>query len=229
MRLAIIIPAYNEENTLEKVILSLPKKIKGINEINTVVIDDGSSDRTYSIAKNKADIALHHLVNLGVGSATRTGIEVAKKINADIALTIDADGQHNPKDIPSLIEPVLKKEADIVIGTRTFQAKDMPLTRIFGNFLMNILTWIFYGKMVNDSQSGMKAFSKDALKKISLNSSGYEICSEIIGEAKNKQLKITEVRISTIYTDYSKKKGQNILNSINILTKLLLLKISPKK
>lgn len=229
MKLAIVIPAYNEENTLGDVLLSLPKKIDGIDEILSIVVDDGSTDKTYEIAKNHSDYALRHIVNLGVGAATRTSLEAAKKLNCNIVVTIDADGQHDPKDIPRLIEPILYDQTDIVIGTRAFKSQQMPRIRIFGNLIMNLATFLFFRKWVSDSQSGMKAFSKSALNEINLTSSGYEFCSEIIGEAKSNNLAVEEVKIDTIYTRYSKKKGQGIFNSINIVTRLALLVISPRK
>jgi len=229
MKLAIIIPAYNEEKTLKSVLLSLPKKIDGFSKVVSIVVNDGSEDKTWSIANSYANYVLTHVINMGVGSATITGIEGAKMLNVDAAITIDADGQHHPKDILKLLKPISKQKADIVIGTRSFLKKDMPIIKIIGNWLMNLLTLIIFQKWVSDSQSGMKAFSKKALDKMKLDSIGYEICSEIIGEAKSRKLKVVEVPIKTIYTEYSKAKGQSIVNAINIFTKLLTIKISNKK
>lgn len=229
MKLAIIIPAYNEEKTLKRVLLSLPKKIDGFRKVVSVVVNDGSEDKTSFIAQNNADYTLTHVINMGVGSATITGIEGAKILGVDAAITIDADGQHSPKDILKLLKPISDQKADIVIGTRSFSKKDMPTIKIIGNWLMNLLTFIVFQKWVSDSQSGMKAFSKNALNRMRLDSIGYEICSEIIGEAKSRKLKVVEVPIKTIYTTYSKSKGQSIVNAINIFTKLLTIKISNKK
>ena len=229
MKLAIVIPAYNEEETLGIVLNSLPKKLKGIREIKTIVVDDGSKDRTHEIARWNQVMALKHIVNLGVGAATITGLEAARKINSDIVITLDADGQHSPSNIEKLIEPIIKKEVDIVIGSRDYKIKNMPVVKVFGNLMMNTLTYMVFRKWSADSQSGMKAFSKSALEKIKLHSTGYEICSEIIGEIKRNNIQYKEIKIDTIYTDYSKLRGQNILNGINILTKSLFIKIASIK
>lgn len=229
MKLAIIIPAYNEESAIKDVLLSLPKKIKNIDEIISIVVDDGSDDKTYEIAKNHAFCAVRHVVNLGVGAATTTGLEAAKKLRSDIVVTIDADGQHNPNEIEKIIKPILEKKADIVIGTRMLNAKGMPLLKIFGNNFMNFLTFLIFQKWSSDSQSGMKAFNDKALEKIQLHSIGYEVCSEMIGEIKRNKLKLTEIPIEVIYTDYSKIKGQNWINGINVLTKMLVIKITGKQ
>jgi len=229
MKLVIVIPAFNEATVIEDVIKKLPKKIDGIDSIVPVIVDDGSSDGTYDIAKNSTQHVIKHLVNLGVGAATTTGFEAAKKIGADIIVTLDADGQHNPEDVAELIKPILENRADVTIGTRMLNSKGMPKLKIFGNWVMNALTFLIFHKWVTDSQSGMRAFSKNAMKKMSFHSIGYEICSETIGEIKRNRLKLAEVPIEVIYTDYSKITGQSWLNGINILTKMISIKLSGKK
>lgn len=226
-KLAIIIPAFNEERSIGNVLASVPKKIAGINSIIKIVINDGSDDQTVQKAK-KADVVLSHPVNLGVGAATITGFEYAKKIEADFVVTLDADGQHNPKDLAALVKPVLSGQADIVSGIRQLSSKTMPTVKRIGNYSMNILTAILYQTWVSDSQTGMRAYNKKALSAMNLNSIGYEICSEIVGEIRKNKFKYAEVPIEVIYTDYSRKKGQNILNSINIFTKLISLKLTKK-
>jgi glycosyltransferase involved in cell wall biosynthesis len=229
MKLAIIMPAYNEAKVLASVIRSLPKKLEGIDDIVSIVVDDGSSDKTYSIAKKSADYAVRNLVNMGVGTATKLGIETAKKIKADIIVTMDSDGQHASSDIEKLIQPVLRNNADIAIGSRMDHRKEMPGIKLIGNWMMNLLTFLVFHKWVSDSQSGMKAMSKKALNKMQIESIGYEICSEIIGEAKYHKLRIVEVPIRTIYTDYSKVKGQNIFNAVNIFTRMLSLRAGKRR
>ena len=228
MKLAIVIPAYNEENAIKDVLLSLPKDIKNIDEIISIVVDDGSIDKTYKVAKKHAHHAIRHVVNLGVGAATTTGLEAAKRLKADIVVTIDADGQHNPEDIERIIKPLIEKKADVIVGTRMLNAKGMPLLKIFGNNFMNFLTFLVFQKWSSDSQSGMKAFNKVSLEKIHLHSIGYEVCSEMIGEIRRNKLKLIEIPIEVIYTDYSKIKGQNWINGINVFTKILVIKITGK-
>lgn len=229
MKLAIIIPAYNEENAIAEVLNSLPRKFSGVREVVTVVIDDGSTDKTFEIASKSANFVVKHVINLGVGAALSTGFEAAIRIKADVAVTLDADGQHNPKNIQALIDPIIKNRVDLVVGSRMFNTQGMPFLKIVGNWIMNLITFFIFGKWSSDTQSGMRAFSKKALENFDLHSLGYEICSEIIGEAKRNRLKYKEVPIETIYTSYSKSKGQSAINAVNILTKLITIKIMGKK
>jgi len=229
MKLAIVIPAYNEEQSIKDVLLGLPKKIEGINKIISIVVDDGSCDQTYDTAKDFSTYTVKHMVNLGVGAATTTGIEAAIRLRADLVVTIDADGQHNPKDIEKILQPILNKKSDVVIGTRMLNVKGMPLLKIFGNWSMNVMTLLIFHKWSTDSQSGMKAFNRKALQKMCFHAMGYEICSEIIGEMKRNKLKLIEVPIEVIYSDYSKMKGQSFVNAVNILTRSIAIKISGKK
>lgn len=229
MKLAIIIPAYNEEGTILTVLESLPKKLVGIDKIVSIVVNDGSGDKTEEIAKRRADFVVNHVVNLGVGAATTTGFEVAKKIKADAIVTLDADGQHNPNDVEKILKPILENKTDVVIGTRMLNPDGMPLLKILGNWLMNFLTFLVFRKWSTDSQSGLKAFNKKAIRKMQFHSIGYEICSEIIGEITRNKLRLAEVPIEVKYSDYSKMKGQNWLNGINIFTKIIAIKISQKK
>ncbi len=221
MTLAIIIPVFNEEKTIAKVLKAIPKKIAGIVKKMIFVVDDGSIDATAKIAKRAGVEVLPHLINRGVGAATITGFEAAKIIGADVILTIDGDGQHDPSEISKIVDLILKKNYDVVIGSRTLNHYEMPILKSIGNFLLNWITFVFYGLWVSDSQSGFKGFSKNAVAKFRLNSQGYEICSEIIGEIKRLKLRYTELPIQTIYTPYSKKRGQYPLNAINIIIKLI--------
>jgi len=222
MKLAIIIPAFNEEETIAGVIKAIPKKIAGISEKTIFVVDDGSSDKTAVVAKQAGAQVLSHLLNQGYGAATITGLETARLIGADIMLTLDGDGQHDPREINKMVALIAKKKYDVVIGTRTLDRHRMPKHKEVGNFLMNWITYVLYGLWFKDSQSGFKAFSKKAIRKLELTSNGYEICSEIISEIQRLKLKYTEMPVKTIYTEYSKKRGQYPLNAINIIIKLLI-------
>lgn len=226
MTLAILIPAYNEEKTITQVIKAIPKKIAGISKKAIFLIDDGSSDQTSKLARKAGAEVLTLPINQGVGTATITGIEAAKIIDADVALTLDGDGQHDPREISKIIKLILKKKYDVVIGSRIINRNLMPKYKLAGNFLMNWITFALYGLWVKDSQSGFKGFSKNALQKLQLSSQGYEICSEIIGEIQRLKLKYFEMPIKTIYTKYSKNKGQFSLNGVNIALKLIIKLIS---
>jgi glycosyltransferase involved in cell wall biosynthesis len=222
MKLLILIPAYNEETTIAKVIKAIPKKIAGVSEKKIFLIDDGSIDQTGAIAQKAGAKVLTHLINQGVGTATITGFEAAKIYGADVVVTLDGDGQHDPKEISKIVNLILKKKYDVVIGSRLLDRSKMPVYKSFGNFLMNWMTYALYGLWVRDSQSGFKGFSKKAVQKLNLTSHGYEICSEIIGEIHRLKLKFTEMPIKTIYTTYSKKRGQYPLNAVNIVLKLII-------
>lgn len=224
--LAIIIPVYNEGTIIKKVIGSLPKKIEGVDKITVLVVDDGSTDNSSKQIKKTKAVLLSHLFNLGVGSATVTGLKGAEKIEADIAVTIDGDGQHDPDDIVKIIQPILQNRADIVIGTRLKKSKGMPNIKKIGNWGLNAITFALSSIWTSDSQSGFKAFSKKAISTLDIESLGYEFCSEILIEARRQKLKIAEVPIQVIYTHYSKKKGQSIFNGTNIVIKLIIRKIT---
>ncbi len=224
--LAIIIPVYNEGKVIKQVIESLPKKIEGINKISILAINDGSTDNSELEIKNTRAMCFNLPINLGPGSATLTGLKLAKDLSVTAAVTFDGDGQHSPSDIAKLIKPIIDQKADLVIGSRMLNHKGMPIIKKIGNFGLNFITYALSRKWTSDSQSGFKAFSQKALNTIELNTIGYEFCSEIIMEASKNKLKIKEVPIKVIYSRYSKKKGQSILNGINIVAKLLFRKIT---
>lgn len=229
MKLAIVIPAYNEESAISAVLQTLPKTLRGVDEIVSIVVDDGSNDDTAKIAKKNGSRLVQFPINMGVGTATVAGLKMAMKVGCGVALTMDADGQHSPKDIPRLIKPILDKKADVVIGTRLIDRQKMPFYKSIGNWMMNVFTYAVFRKWSFDSQSGMRAYSKKALEKMDLHAIGYEICSEILGEVKRLNLRLAEVPIQVIYSDYSKVKGQDWVNGINILTKIIAIKLSRKK
>jgi glycosyltransferase involved in cell wall biosynthesis len=220
MKTFVVVPAYNEEKTVENVLEDLLKM-----GFDFVVVDDGSSDNTNKIVtriikEKQKGLLCKHLLNRGLGAAIKTGIEAALAQGADIIVTFDADGQHDPNDINTVIMPIIKKEADVAVGKRDF--KEMPSSKKYGNQIMNFITLIFYGIRVNDSQSGLRAFNRKAAQSIIINARDYGVSSEIIGEVKRHQLKLEEVPMKTIYTDYTMKKGTNLYEGLKILTKLIL-------
>lgn len=226
MHLVIIIPAYNESKVISEVLRALPRNLEGINSITSVVVDDNSSDDTQEVARACGAICIRHEANLGAGGATITGLEVAKKLGADITVTMDADGQHDPSDLQTLVQPIINGTAEAVLGSRFIHpTKAMPLFKHVGNNMLNIVTYAFYWVWMSDSQSGYRAFSKRALEQIEPVTTGYEFCSEVCGQIKQKNLRFVEVPIRTIYTDYSKSKGQLALNAVNIVIGLLLSKL----
>lgn len=222
MKLAILIPAYNEENTLAQVIKTLPTSIAGISKIDTIIIDDGSADRTFFIAKKMGTKVLSHWFNRGLGAALGTGFEYIKNHEYDCLITFDADGQHNPSDIETVIKPIVEHKADVCVGSRFLTYKGhMPWYRRIGLTGMNIITFMLFWVWTTDSQSGLRAFSRKAIEKIQIKANKMEVSSEFFYEINNKNLKYTEVPIQAIYSDYSLKKGQKNINAFSILAKLI--------
>ena len=221
MKIFIVMPAYNEEKIIAKVIHGLKKhKFQ-----NIIVIDDGSEDNTSKIAKQEGVIVYRHPINRGLGGALGTGIKAGILEDADIIVTFDSDGQHDPKDINRVIAPIVKGKAQVVIGSRLINPKGMPWIRRIGNFGLNIITYVLFGIWTTDSQSGLRAFSNKAARKIQIHTNRMEVSSEIIREIGRNKLKFIEVPIKAIYTDYSKEHGQSNLNAIKIVFKLILKKL----
>lgn len=220
MDIWVIIPAYNEEKIIGEVLEELFSR-----GLKLVIIDDGSIDRTYQIAQAILDsnpgrgYLYKHPINRGLGATLKTGIEVSLAKGADIMVTFDADGQHNPDDILPVCQPIIRGHADVVIGVRDFD--DMPGVKKVSNQLMNLITRIFYGASVKDSQSGLRAFNRKAAVALDIESREYGISSEIIREIKHKELKMEEVPIETIYTDYAMAKGTNLKVGIKILVRMI--------
>lgn len=216
----IIMPAYNESKTIKKVL----KELISLG-LRVVVVDDGSKDHTYQtvysvLKQHPGQVRLYrHPLNRGLGAAIRTGIEASLTLNPRVLVTFDADGQHHTEDLLGLCQPILEDQADVVLGKRNF--KEMPFRKNFGNKVMNLITIIFYGHHVQDSQSGLRAFNLRAAQLIELNSRDYGVSSEIVGEIYRHHLRLKEVPITTIYTEYSLSKGTNTRVGLKILAKLI--------
>ncbi len=220
MRRLIIVPAYNEAQVIFTTITKLKKRLN--KKFDILVVDDGSLDQTFPEAKKTHVRIVRHPLNRGLGAALGTGIAYARKGKYDLAITFDADGQHDPRDINKAVKPIEASKADLVIGTRTKGIGNMPFDRWVINWASNILTFLLFGIWTSDSQSGFRAFSKKALHYIEIKTEGMEVSSEIFSEVKKHQLKVAEIPIHVIYTTYSRSKGQTNLNAFNVLVKLLL-------
>jgi len=216
----VVIPAHNEAAAIGDVISRIPKTIERM-QVVVIVVDDGSTDQTAQIARGFGAQVLRHVTNLGAGAATVTCLKAAQALNADVIVTIDGDGQHDPGEIERLVQCLLEGPFDVVIGSRILSPQGMPLTRFMANLLLNALTFVAYRKIVSDSQSGFKVFSQAAANALDLRSAGYEICSEIIGEIYRKNLTYKSVPIKPVYTEYSRAKGQHFLNGVNLILGLL--------
>lgn len=219
--IAVVLPAHNEAGMIRSVISRIPARIDQMVVV-TIVVDDGSRDDTAEIARGSGAIVIRHLTNLGVGAATITGLRAAQQLGAEIIVTMDSDGQHDPEEIRLLVRCLIDGDFDVVIGSRILSPRGMPLKRFAGNLLLNAVTFIVYRKIVSDSQSGFKAISRQALQRMELRASGYEICSEIIGELYRNDLRYKSLPVTALYTEYSQAKGQPFLNGVNLILGLLM-------
>lgn len=217
----VVVPAFNEEEMIGSVL----QKIKKQGFRNIVVVDDGSSDSTAEIAKREKAIVLRNVVNRGLGCTLNIGIEAAIILGAEIIVTCDSDGQHDPSEIKKLIKPILEKKAEVVIGVRSFDKKDAPFSRLLISKGAKFVNLFLFGNTCNDTESGFRAFSREAAGKINIQTSRMEVSSEIVQEIGRNNLKLAEVPIKTIYTDYSLRKGQKLSNAFSIVNKLFLKKI----
>ena len=198
MKLIIQIPCYNEEKTLPQTIKDLPEKVKGIDIVEYLVIDDGSTDKTAEIAKK---CGVHHVISLvqnkGLANAFRTGLTEALKLGADIIVNTDADNQYKGADIPKLIEPVLKGRAQIVVGERPIinNPDFSPIKKVLqklGSWVVRILS----GTKVPDAPSGFRAYSKEAALRLNVLSK-YTYTLETIIQAGRNGIPIESVKIRT--------------------------------
>ena len=216
----IVIPAYNEVDAITEVVC----EVRQAGDYMVVIVDDGSQDGTFGIA-NSLDgvIALRHKINRGKGAATKTGIVAANMLGADIIVTMDGDGQHDPTDIRALIAPIQSGECDVVLGTRPRVKGEMPFIKIIANKIGNIVTWLLYGIHVSDSQSGFRAYSHFAATIIDTKADKYEYDSKVIREINSNRLKFTEVPIKVRYTEYSmaKPQKQGFINGIKTLVRMI--------
>jgi len=221
-KIIIVLPAYNEEKVIGKVINKLKRTIGNLpkQQYEIVVVDDCSFDNTLEVIKGKGVTVLRHIINRGLGGALKTGFNYARSQNADILVSMDSDGQHEPSDIKKLIVPILESKADIIIGKRNI--REMPFDRKIITFFSSLFTLLFFGIWCSDTQSGFRTFSKKAINNIEIKTQRMEVSSEFFSEIAKHKLKFMEVPIKVIYTEYSRLKGQPNLNSIKILLRLLL-------
>jgi dolichol-phosphate mannosyltransferase len=225
-KILIGLPTYNEESVISDVIDDI--KNEGFEDI--LVVDDCSTDNTYNILKNLNILTIRHKKNKGAGAATRTIINYAKKNKYDYLVLIDSDGQHNPKEIKKLLK--YSDKYNVVIGSRIINngIKNLPFQRKIANFVGSLITYIFFGKFVWDSQSGFKVLDKKAINKMNITFDRFEFCSEMIGEIKKHKLTVIEVPISVKYSKdtLNKSHGQNILNGFKMVIRFIKFKFKIK-
>ncbi len=213
MKLGIIIPALNEEKKIASTISKIPKKLKAIDVVKIVVVDDGSTDQTRAIALSTGAEVLSHNQNKGVGAAFQTGLNWALENNIDLLVNIDADGQFDAKDIEKVTEPVLNNATDVVVANRFGEGrpKDMPLGKYVGNKMMSFLINQLSGLKLNDVSSGFRAFNREAMYQLNLMGT-FTYTQESILDLSVKGIRIINIPVKVKYFKARKSRvASNIL------------------
>jgi len=219
----VVIPAYNEGAVLADTVTELLKFGHSV-----VIVDDGSALPANEYLKGFPVYYLRHLSNLGQGAALQTGTEFALQRGAEFIVHFDADGQHSPELISTLIEPIRKGECDVVIGSRFLKASDRKQVPADKQILLKagvFVTWLFSGVWLSDTHNGFRAFSAQAARQIRMTENGFAHATEILELIKRAGLRFKEIPATIRYTEYSRSKGQSLFNSINIVFDLVLRKV----
>lgn len=232
MKITVIVPAYNEENTIAETIQSLKTIKKALesqkHKYKIIVVNDGSKDDTRGIAeKHKADIIVNHKINMGLGAAVRSGLKAARKIESDIVIKFDADLQHDPKDILNIIQPIINDEADVVYGNRFEKISyKMPIVRRLGNIVFTgLMRWITSWPL-KDSQPGIFAVSKDYLDVFFL-PGDYNYTQQILIDAYHKGMRFAHVDVSF----NKREKGKSFVSlkyPFKVIPQIVILTVSLK-
>ena len=209
MKLAIFIPAYNEQDTIGKVLADIPKHFWGISEHKVFVIDDGSRDKTVSVARAHGVEVIEIMPNRGLANAFRVGLAACLDFGADIIVHLDADGQYDPAEIGKIIEPLLKDEADMVTGDRQIARLGfMRPSKKYGNMLGSWFLRTLAGLKIKDVSSGFRAYTAATAGKLKV-SSEHTYTHETLIRASRLGLRIAQVPITFI----AREKGSSRLIS----------------
>ena len=215
MKLVILMMAYNEEERIGKAILRVPRKIPGIDQVEILVIDDGSTDKTVDIALNAgADKIVSHKTNMGVGAGFMTGVRNAISMKADLLVTFDADGEANIDQISDLINPIINNQFDVVIGTRFWKNNPNKYKKInfIGNKIFTRLVSFVAGHKFNDTQTGFRSYSKDAIMNVSV-ISDFTYTQEVLLDLHFKGFRIGETPIT-----FSMRRDSRLVKSVSRYT-----------
>lgn len=213
----LVIPLYNEGAVIADVIATARALFPTI-----VVVDDGSTDDSADRAGAAGAFVVRHPVNLGQGAALQTGIEVALRLGCTYVVTFDADGQHRAEDAAAMVERLRSDEADVVFGSRFLDDRTRP-----GLVKRQVLrAAIAYsnastGVRLTDTHNGLRAFNHAAASRLRIRQNRMAHASEIIEQVGRSGLRWVEHPVHILYTEYSKAKGQSVLNAVNILTELI--------
>jgi glycosyltransferase involved in cell wall biosynthesis len=223
MRIFIVIPLFNEEKHIVKVLNDLSP-----HKLPVVVVDDGSTDQSVQKLKNSRTQELQllqHKINLGKGAAMKTGADYAFANGADAVIFIDSDGQHDMADLPKFIEALSSEKFEIVFGTRNY-GYGVPLVRYLGNKFASVVMAAFFKIYISDVVCGFRGMTDEAYKKLKWESSGYGVEAEIVARLGKNRLKYCEVPVNTIYLN--KVKGVTILDAFGIFGEIIKWKLTLK-
>lgn len=214
----IVVPAYNEGSCLADVV----RDIRAVYP-NVVVVDDGSSDDTFDVARRCATFSLRHLINRGQGAAIQTGIDFSLQRGAQYVVTFDADGQHCVEDIAAMLEPLVRGECDITLGSRFLgETVNLPATRRVMLRLAVLFTRVVNRVSLTDAHNGLRAFSRRAAERVSITLDRMAHASEMIDLVRRSGLPFREVPVKIRYTEYSLSKGQSSRGAFRIAVHYLL-------
>ncbi|MDX2248929.1 MAG: glycosyltransferase family 2 protein [Bacteroidia bacterium] len=222
-QILVIVPAYNEAAVIRKT-------VRGLLDAGypVVVVDDCSTDGTAEKISDLNLFYIRHAINLGQGAALMTGMAFARRRDMDYVVHFDADGQHQVEDIPGLLAPLLEGVADITLGSRFLRRESRRLVPPLRRVLLKIavlINGLFANMWLTDAHNGLRALNHRALEKIQLRENGMAHATEILSEIRQKKLRYREVPMKARYTEYSRSKGQSALDSLSILTDLIIRKI----
>jgi glycosyltransferase involved in cell wall biosynthesis len=214
MKLLVTIPCLNEEETIAKVINNIPTEIDGVSNIDVLIINDGSLDKTEEISLGLGASVINHKKNYGVGEAFKSAYSHAERNNYDLMVNIDGDDQFDSKEISKIIIPILQKKADLVIGSRFVNGSKIPNQsnlKYYGNMLVAKLISSMVGENFKDVSTGFRAYSKEAILNLNLHGS-FTYTQETFLEFATKKLKILEVPVSI---KYFKNRKSRVFKSLN--------------
>ena len=204
MNIVVCIPTYNEEQKISELVKNSLRCCDSV-----VVCDDGSSDNTVHEAETAGAYVIKHSTNKGKGAALKSLFKFVLHTNSDVIVTMDGDGQFLPEEIPKISKPIINGKSDIVIGYRFENEEEIPSYRKVGNKFLDKISNVASNLSFRDTQSGFRAYSINAIKKIKFTNDGFAADSEILIDAAQKGLKISEVKVTVIYDTKGKTSTKN--------------------